>query len=108
MIEVHFRNYDIFLGKNQEENDTIVDNANPDDYWLHLSDFPSPHAVIANPSKKRIHHKIIKHAAYLIKINSKYKSYSKLDVDVTKIKFIKKTEKKGMVYVNELLNKINI
>ena len=108
MIEVTFRNYNIIIGNNEEENDILVKNANPNDYWLHLSDYPSPHAIIKNPTEKRIHHKIIKQAAYLVKINSKYKSLPKVDVDVTKIKFIEQTKKKGMVHVNQILNKINI
>ena len=108
MLDITFRNYHIIIGKNEEENDTLVEEAKPNDYWLHLSDYPSPHAIIKNPNEKRIHHKIIKRAAYLVKINSKYKSLSKVDVDVTKIKFIERTEKKGMVHVNEILNKINV
>ena len=59
MIEEVFKNYTIKLGRNQDENDELVKNAEPDDYWLHVSNHPSPHCIIANPSKKRIHQKII-------------------------------------------------
>ena len=63
MIEEVFKNYTIKLGRNQDENDELVKNAEPDDYWLHVSNHPSPHCIIVNASKKRIHQKIIKHAA---------------------------------------------
>ena len=63
MIEEVFKNYTIKLGRNQDENDELVKNAEPDDYWLHVSNYPSPHCIIVNPSKKRIHQQIIKHAA---------------------------------------------
>ncbi len=46
------------IGKNQNHNQELLDNAKPNDYWLHLSDYPSPHAIIKNPTEKRIHHKI--------------------------------------------------
>ena len=40
MIEEVFKNYTIKLGRNQDENDELVKNAEPDDYWLHVSDRP--------------------------------------------------------------------
>ena len=37
MLDITFRNYNIIIGKNEEENDTLVEEAKPNDYWLHLS-----------------------------------------------------------------------
>ena len=73
MLEQTFKGYTILIGQNAEENDTLVKNSNLDDYWLHLSDYPSPHVIIQNPTNKRINHKIIKQAGYQLKIHSKYK-----------------------------------
>ena len=103
MIEEQFRNYTIKIGRNKEENDTLVRNAASDDYWLHVSDYPSPHCIIVNPTKKRIHQKILKHAAYLTKKYSKYSNIAKLDIDVTRIKFIETTDKKGLVNVSNII-----
>ena len=103
MIEEVFKNYTIKLGRNQDENHELVRNAEPDDYWLHVSEYPSPHCIIVNPSKKRIHQKILKHAAYLTKKHSKYSHISKLDIDVTRIKFIETTDKKGLVTVSNII-----
>ena len=37
------------------------------DYWLHLTDFPSPHLVIKNPNNIKIHNKILKQAVIKLK-----------------------------------------
>jgi predicted ribosome quality control (RQC) complex YloA/Tae2 family protein len=108
MTEIIFKNHKIIIGRNQEENDLIIDNASPDDYWLHLSNFPSPHVIIHNPQKKRIHHKIIKQAAYQLKIHSKYKNIPNIGIDITKIKNLQKTNKPGMVIVNDIIKNIKI
>jgi predicted ribosome quality control (RQC) complex YloA/Tae2 family protein len=108
MIEEQFRGYIIRVGKNKNENDELITKASPEDYWLHLSNVPSPHCIIINPSGKRIHNKIVKHAAYLTKKHSKYASILKIDIDVTRIKFIKKTNKKGLVTVANVIRTINI
>jgi len=50
MIEGQFRGY-IRIGKNK--NDKLITKASPEDYWLHLSNVPSPHCIIINPSGKR-------------------------------------------------------
>ena len=108
MLEVTFKDYKIIIGKNQHENDELVNNAEPDDYWLHLSNYPSPHVIIQNPNKKRIHNKIIKQAAYQLKINSKYKNIQNIDIDITKIKHIQQTNKPGMVTINKIIKNIKI
>ena len=108
MLEQIFNGYTILIGQNAEENDDLVNNANLDDYWLHLSDYPSPHVIIQNPTNKRINHKIIKQAAYQLKINSKYKNIQNIEVDITKIKHIRQTKKPGMVIVNQLIKNIKI
>ena len=102
MIEEQFRGYSIQIGKNENENDELIDKSSPEDYWLHLSSVPSPHCVILNPNKKKIHIKIIRHAAYLTKKYSKYSHMSKVEVDVSKIKFLTKTNKKGLVVVTNV------
>jgi predicted ribosome quality control (RQC) complex YloA/Tae2 family protein len=108
MIEEQFRGYIIQVGKNENENDELISKASPEDYWLHLSDVPSPHCIILNPSKKRIHNKVVKHAAYLTKKHSKYANIPKIKIDVTRIKFIEKTNKKGLVTVTNINKTINI
>lgn len=108
MLEIMFKDHKIMIGKNQDENDELVNNADPNDYWLHLSNYPSPHVIIQNSNKKRINNKILKQAAYQLKINSKYKNIPNIDVDIAKIKHIQQTNKPGMVLVNNIIKNIKI
>tara|TARA_Y100000768_G_C23583394_1_gene498212 strand:- start:51 stop:377 length:327 start_codon:yes stop_codon:yes gene_type:complete len=108
MLEVNFKGYTILVGQNENENDYLVRNSNPNDYWLHLSEVPSPHAVIKNPSQKRIHQKVLKRAAYLVKINSKFKKENKISVDISRIKHLEPTEKVGTVILNEISKQIEV
>ena len=108
MIETQFRGYTIIIGNNENDNDSLITKSSSEDYWLHLSDYPSPHCIINNPSGKRVHAKVINHAAYLTKKYSNYTAIKKIKVDVTRIKYIKKTEKKGLVTVTHILKVLNI
>ena len=108
MLQIIFKNHFIIVGKNENENDQIISNADPDDYWLHLTDFPSPHVIIKNPNKNKINHKILKQAAYQLKINSKYRKIQKVDVTITKIKHIEPTNKPGSVILNQIIKNISV
>ena len=63
--------YVILIGSDREDNEAVLDNANPNDVWMHLDDHSSAHAVIQTSG--RITHKMLKHAARLIKASSKFK-----------------------------------
>lgn len=108
MIQLNFRNHTIIIGKNADENEDIISNADPEDYWLHLADYPSPHIIVKNPTKNKIHHKILKQAAYQVKINSKYRKLHRVDVTVTKIKHLKSTNKPGTVILNQIIKNISV
>ena len=53
MIVINFKDHNIIIGKNENENEQIISNADPEDYWLHLADYPSPHIIVKNPTKKK-------------------------------------------------------
>ena len=89
MLIVEYENYTIILGRNSTENFKLVSTSNPDDIWIHLSDYPSGHAVIPNSKKSKIPFKVIKKACMLVKQYSKYKHIKKLDCDVVYIKDLK-------------------
>ena len=70
--EVFNGNYHIRLGKNQQENDTIVRTSPQTALWFHLKDFPSAHAVVTNIVKPGVYDKeVILRAATLVKDNAK-------------------------------------
>jgi predicted ribosome quality control (RQC) complex YloA/Tae2 family protein len=108
MTEINFKNYKILIGRNQEENDILINNASPEDYWLHLSNYPSPHVIIQNPTKKKIHNKVLKQAAYQLKIHSKYRKLKNIEIDITKIKHLQTTNKPGMVLITNIIKNIKI
>ena len=107
---ITFKDFQFIIGKNQDENQKIIDESQPHDYWLHLTDFPSPHLVIKNPNNIKIHNKILKQAAYQVKIhsNSKYRKIKNISVDITKIKHLQNTDTNGGVILDQILKRIFI
>ena len=108
MILETFENYQLKLGKNKNENDLLITESDDDDYWLHISEYPSGHCIISNPKSEKIARKVLKRACCLIKQHSKYSSMKKLSFDITQIKHIEKTDILGKVIVNKVLKQINI
>jgi len=108
MIQQKYLQFTIRVGRNKEENSQILDSSQENDMWIHLSNFPSGHGVIANPKNIKIPHKVLKRACCLVKQYSKYSSIKKIDFDITQIKYLAKTKHKGQVIVHKLLKNICI
>jgi len=96
MIHITYLNYDIKLGRNSKENYELVMTSNPSDIWVHLSDYPSGHAIITNPLAKRVPIKVLKKACILVKQYSKYKRESKLVCDIAYVKDIEMDKNSGV------------
>ena len=72
--------------------------ADPNDWWAHIRYFPSAHAIIRNPSGKRIPRAVIKRACCVIKSRSNQcKSVKGLEFDVTRIQNVTPTDTPGLV-----------
>ena len=98
MLEIIHNGYVIAIGENREENDKLVRAADPNDWWAHIRYFPSAHAVIRNPSGKRIPRAVIKRACCVIKSRSNQcKSVKGLEFDVTRIQNVTPTDTPGLV-----------
>ena len=89
------------VGKNDQDNDDIIDSAKPNDIWFHLGDASSAHVIANIPDDLILNKKqlklIIIQGAVVCKEVSKYKSQSNVRVVYTKIKNIVKTETPGRV-----------
>ena len=87
------------IGKNDQDNFNVIDNAKPNDIWFHLNDYPSCHvvALIPNNINKKNMKYITKQGALLCKQNSKYKLEKNLSIVYTQVKNITKTDKIGLV-----------
>jgi predicted ribosome quality control (RQC) complex YloA/Tae2 family protein len=89
-----------YIGKNANDNFKIIDEANINDIWFHIKDYPSCH-VIASISNQNIDRKnmkyIIKRGALLCKQKSKYANIKNLEIIYTEIKNVSKTSTIGSV-----------
>ncbi|TGY44362.1 fibronectin/fibrinogen-binding protein [Clostridium sartagoforme] len=88
---------DIYVGKNNIQNDNLtLKFANKNHYWLHTKNIPGSHVILCSDNPSEI---ALEEAASLAAYYSKAKNSSKVPVDYTKVKNIKKPNgaKPGMV-----------
>lgn len=92
----------ILVGKNNKQNDYLTMKvAKKEDIWLHTKDIPGSHVVIRNPEPTE---ETILEAAALAAYFSKARQSSRVPVDYTKVKNVKKPSgaKPGLViYENQ-------
>jgi len=78
------------IGKDAQDNWDLIEQSEPDDVWVHLSSFPSPHVIIdADPTKEEI-----LEAGNLCRSKSKYKNLKGIKIVYTKIENIVLVEDK--------------
>eukprot|EP01130_Rhizamoeba_saxonica_P016485 TRINITY_DN7630_c0_g1_i1.p1 TRINITY_DN7630_c0_g1~~TRINITY_DN7630_c0_g1_i1.p1 ORF type:complete len:211 (-),score=45.49 TRINITY_DN7630_c0_g1_i1:23-655(-) len=66
-------NYVIYMGKNELENDRLVEYGWPDDIWFHVDDLPSAHVYLRLPKGQTIDDcppELIEECSHLCKNNS--------------------------------------
>jgi predicted ribosome quality control (RQC) complex YloA/Tae2 family protein len=91
--------FDIYAGKNNLQNDYLTFKfAKPKDIWLHAKNIPSAHVIIKT-NNKFVSDETILEAAKFCATNSKSDSLSKILIDYTTRKHVKKIPgaKPGMV-----------
>lgn len=77
-----------YVGKNNLQNNYLTHNfAKKSDYWFHVKDMPSAHVIVQTTE---LNERIIRIAAHLAALNSKYEKSSSVAVDYTLVKNIKK------------------
>lgn len=106
---------DIYVGKNNIQNDFLtLKFAEKQDIWLHTKEIPGSHVIIKKV--KNMPEKTLEEAAILAAFYSKAKDSTKVPVDYTEVKNVKKPSgaKPGMViyYTNKTLyvtpNELNL
>ena len=101
---VKLDNYDVFVGKNNVQNDYLtLKFANDNDLWFHTKDIHGSHVILRIPDKYPSQEIINKVASIAAKY-SKAKLSSNVPVDYTLVKYVKKPNKAkpGMViYTHE-------
>lgn len=89
------KSYDLFIGRNQLENDKLLDSSSQNDIWFHLDKFSGPHFILKS-NGDNIPKKYLNYIATLFR---DYKSNlpSKYTVIYTEMKNVKKTNVLGEV-----------
>ena len=82
------------LGENAKENHMIIDDADKNDWWVHIDGLPSAHCII---EKSEIDILDLDFASSLIRNISKYKNQKNLRFCYTQVKNLKKTKNPGEV-----------
>lgn len=95
MKTFEFENCSIILGENAKENWEIFDTSNSEDYFFHLSRFPSGYVALKNCEV--LNNNLILKCAEICKQSTKYRNMKNIKVDYCKFSNLKKGEKKGEV-----------
>ena len=87
---------DIFVGKNNRQNDALTAKAAGEDIWLHTKDIPGSHVILKSPAPSR---EALYEACLLAAWYSKARGSENVPVDYTPRKYVKKPggAKPGMV-----------
>lgn len=96
---ISFDGFDIYVGRNNQQNDYLtLKFASNDDIWLHTQKIPGSHVIIKTNNKEVPFSTIIQ-AAEIAAFFSKARMSTKVPVDYTFIKYIKKPPHSKAGYV---------
>jgi predicted ribosome quality control (RQC) complex YloA/Tae2 family protein len=88
--------YIIWVGRNSRQNDEVTfRKSNPDDFWFHARDVPGAHVVIRNDGR-RIPDELIESAASIAAYYSPKREEARVDVIVTRCKYVKPIKNAGL------------
>jgi predicted ribosome quality control (RQC) complex YloA/Tae2 family protein len=94
---------DFVVGGNAQENHDIIDDADPEDIWFHVSGHPSCHVISKIPADAVVDKngilKIAKQGAVVCKELSGLKKQKDVKIDWTRIKYVTKLDKPGSVSI---------
>lgn len=93
-----YNGFTILVGRNNKQNDELVRKSSEHDIWLHVQGMPGAHVVIKTNGKP-VEEDVLLYAAKLAAQFSKGKYSTKVPVDYTYIKYVKKPKgfKPGLV-----------
>lgn len=89
-----------YIGTNANDNDQVILNGNPDDFWFHAAESSSCHVVAMMPENytKKEKHQIIKAGAALCKQHTtKLKKEKTTPFIFTKLRHVQRTSIAGLV-----------
>ncbi len=84
-----YKDFEIIVGKNNKQNDRICHLYSREEYWFHAQKIPGSHVII-NSAGREVPEDVMAMAAKLAARFSKGKISTKVPVDYTKLKYVKK------------------
>ena len=84
-----YKGFEIIVGKNNKQNDRICHQYSREEYWFHAQKIPGSHVII-NSAGKEVPEDVKEMAAKLAARFSKGRISTKIPVDYTKLKYVKK------------------
>jgi len=103
--EMGFGQIDFLVGQNAQENHDLIDAADEEDLWFHVSEHPSCHVIGKIPEgvdlDKSELMKIVKQGAIICKSFSKFKSDKNVKIDYTRVKNVTKLKTPGSVSITD-------
>jgi len=88
--------YKVFVGRNSNENQKLLEMAKSNDLWMHIRDMRSSHVIIRT-DKQNLPSSVIEAAAKLC-VDFSTKNAGEYEVDYTKRKFVKVQEGSSVLY----------
>ena len=107
MLCVQVEDFLVRVGRNQAENQELLDSSSAEDFWLHMADVPSAHAVISHQGHQKPSMHVLKQAALIIKQRSKQKG-ERVKFTCTKISHLRQTKTPGLVVVLRQLCELSL
>ena len=100
-LSFEIEGYKVYVGKNNIQNDEVTFTLGEgSDTWLHVKTYHGAHGIIKNKGKK-VPDKVLERVAEVVAYYSEARESSKVEIDYTERKNVKKLGKIGLVnYVN--------
>jgi predicted ribosome quality control (RQC) complex YloA/Tae2 family protein len=90
--EYNIDGFTVFVGRNNAENDRLVKDARGKDIWFHAKKYHSSHAIVCI-REKPITQKVVYAVAEIVAYYSAGRGGTKIEVDYTEKRFVKKPPK---------------
>jgi predicted ribosome quality control (RQC) complex YloA/Tae2 family protein len=95
---VWIEGYKVYIGRNKNENKTLLEISKSNDIWMHIKDVSSSHVIIKT-DKQNVPLSVINNAAKLC-VEYSVKNAGDYVVDYTKRKFVKPGDDANVFYAN--------
>ena len=79
----------VLVGRNNRQNDSLTGNADKNDIWFHVKNFPGSHVILCTEGEEPTDRDYTQ-AAMLAAYHSSIRGASNAEVDYTRVRYVKK------------------